>query len=388
MGAYKKPMPHSRDLHILTHEFYPSHGGAGVVADQLARAAKCLNKRVRVWVPRRHTAAIKAQTAPPFAVIPIPVKGSMDWSCRVGHALQVSRYMSRYGFGDGALIHIAEPGAVLAWMYLQLRKNFPQKPRKIITLHGSEILKFTESRHRRMLFRRLLGQCEKIHLLSEANSKLLQERFPGIDPTKIKMIPGAPRNLKAAPQHLNIPTANGRTIILSVGRIHPRKGHRHLLQTAEQLPKHLHDSIAIWYAGRVVDKSYQKQLELLASRSKIPIHFLGAVSDGDLHRLYSAADIFAMTSRQEGSSIEGFGLVYLEASQAGLPVLANETGGVAEVVLHNHTGLLSQPDDSATLLKNLRQLIEQAALRNRLGENGRAFAAQHSWLEAARSLYC
>mgnify|MGYP003350277809 CR=1 FL=1 len=63
-----------------------------------------------------------------------------------------------------------------------------------------------------------------------------------------------------------------------------------------------------------------------------PIRFLGDVPDEELSRIYDRADIFAMTSINHGDSIEGFGLVYLEAAAHGLPIVAHDVGGVRDAV--------------------------------------------------------
>jgi phosphatidylinositol alpha-1,6-mannosyltransferase len=63
------------------------------------------------------------------------------------------------------------------------------------------------------------------------------------------------------------------------------------------------------------------------------VRFLGNLPDAELDRVYAQADVFALTSIDHGHSVEGFGLVYLEASAHGLPVVAHRVGGVAEAVV-------------------------------------------------------
>ena len=87
------------------------------------------------------------------------------------------------------------------------------------------------------------------------------------------------------------------------------------------------------------------------------------------------------------SSVEGFGIVYLEASFHGLPVLAHRVGGVEDAVLDGKTGLLSDPNKPDQLLENLKGLIEKPEKRKELGEAGAAWAAKHSWEKIAQRLY-
>ena len=114
--------------------------------------------------------------------------------------------------------------------------------------------------------------------------------------------------------------------------------------------------------------------------------FLGDIPDDQLSDIYAQADIFAMTSMPHKQSIEGFGLVYLEAGAHGLPIIAHAIGGVPEAVAHGETGLLVAPGDIAALTAAFAQLIADPALRHRLGEAGRIRAIRHTWTDAVQSL--
>ena len=94
-----------------------------------------------------------------------------------------------------------------------------------------------------------------------------------------------------------------------------------------------------------------------------------------------------MTSINHGHSVEGFGLVYLEAAAHGLPVVAHEVGGVAEAVQDNITGLLVPPDRPAQLAAAFEKLIHDDTLRHRLGAAGRVWAGQNRWEKSAAALF-
>jgi phosphatidylinositol alpha-1,6-mannosyltransferase len=110
------------------------------------------------------------------------------------------------------------------------------------------------------------------------------------------------------------------------------------------------------------------------------------VPPSQLPELYRACDLFALTSRSLPESVEGFGIVYLEAAAFGRPLLAYETGGVSEAVLDGETGLLAPEGDVEALSRALARLMEDATLRQRLGDAGRVFARKFSWESAARVL--
>jgi phosphatidylinositol alpha-1,6-mannosyltransferase len=88
-----------------------------------------------------------------------------------------------------------------------------------------------------------------------------------------------------------------------------------------------------------------------------------------------------------GHSVEGFGLVYLEAGAHGLPIVAHAIGGVPEAVVDGETGLLVRPGYTAELTQAFARLLADPALRRRLGEAGRARALGRTWRDSALSLF-
>lgn len=94
-----------------------------------------------------------------------------------------------------------------------------------------------------------------------------------------------------------------------------------------------------------------------------------------------------MTSMPHKHSVEGFGLVYLEAGAHGLPVVAHAIGGVPEAVIDGETGLLVPPGDQPALTAAFTRLLADPVLRRRLGEAGRARARARTWLDSARTLF-
>ena len=94
-----------------------------------------------------------------------------------------------------------------------------------------------------------------------------------------------------------------------------------------------------------------------------------------------------MPSRADyhAGSVEGFGIVYLEASASGLPVVAANSGGAAEAVIENQTGLLVPPDDPDALGHALDRLLSDAEMRQRFGRAGRKWVeSEMNWDRAAR----
>jgi glycosyltransferase involved in cell wall biosynthesis len=123
------------------------------------------------------------------------------------------------------------------------------------------------------------------------------------------------------------------------------------------------------------DGPLRSELEALAGRLGISdrVAFLGERGRQEVFDELVRCDLLVMPSRHES---ESFGLATLEAMACGKPVIASAVGGLVELVTDNQTGLLVPRDDPDALAQAICRLIDDAALRARLGEAGRAKAQQ------------
>jgi len=104
---------------------------------------------------------------------------------------------------------------------------------------------------------------------------------------------------------------------------------------------------------------------------------LGRVSEDDKAALLGASDVFVMVCRNRwrGLEQEGFGIVFLEAAAAGVPQIAGDSGGAAEAVVDGETGfVVGRPEEPPEVARVLGRLLDDAALRRRLGANARVRA--------------
>ena len=311
----------------------------------------------------------------------IPFKGSQSLCSSFRIMLEARKRISQ--IHSPFLLHVAEPGALRA--FLRFRWFLKPLPPYLITIHGSELLRFTGNRFECRLFRKTLAESKSIHVLSSFNRRSLLQFCPAAKDL-IKMIPGAPAR-KVLPT-MNQGEKSEETVnILCVGRIHPRKGQDKLINAVNQLPEHLRKKTRLCFVGPVVDQSFYRSLEQDAKRSGCEIMFLGELSDGELREQYERADVFGLTSMPRKDSIEGFGFVYLEAASHGLPVIAHDTGGVKDAVRHGRNGFLIDPDEPESLTERIGSLIKDENLRKEMGEKGVKWASSHSWDEVAMQLY-
>lgn len=366
-------------IFILTHEFSPTRGGIATFTEEMARAAHQLGRKVEVWAPK---CASGSEAAFPFKVKRLDLKGSQDISCQLRLVRELIKERRRL---RKAIVYLSDPGPVLAMCYLHFFKTF--KPGKlIITFHGSEIQKFASNPGKRIAVNQLIKTADRISTPSEFTHSLLKTCFPHAK-RKTFLTPGALRSDFAAIESRKA-SGSKKVRILTVGRLHPRKGQALTLEALANLPRQLRRQVSFWVVGRGKDKfGYEAKLKAAAEQMDFNVTFFGDVTNGELEDLYARADIFAMTSVNFRKSVEGFGLVYLEAAAHGLPIVGNRVGGVAEAVSDGENGLLVEPDDQTGLTNAFATLIQDRELRERMGRNGKRWARRNCWLQSANLLF-
>jgi len=155
-------------------------------------------------------------------------------------------------------------------------------------------------------------------------------------------------------------------LLVTVSRVESRKGHDKVLYA---LPALISDYPRLTYViiGDGPDKPRLAQLVETLDLANHVI-FTGAIVDEEKNAWLNEADLFVMPSRAEGNSVEGFGLVYLEAAFFGVPSLAGEIGGAGDAVLHGETGLLCDSTNNAAVEKSIRELLANTTFRHTLGQ--------------------
>lgn len=164
---------------------------------------------------------------------------------------------------------------------------------------------------------------------------------------------------------------NGTVKILHSGRVVPTKGVPDLIHVFDELAG-TYKNIELHIAGdgRELDKSKK-----LASRSPHSgrITFYGRVSQGEVKKLFSEADIFVLNSRtDEKGDMEGTPVTNLEAMCAGKAVVSTIHAGIPDVIQHGENGLLANEYANNELKDCIEKLITNPDLRKKLGENAKS----------------
>ncbi|MEM7801885.1 MAG: glycosyltransferase family 4 protein [Chloroflexota bacterium] len=155
-------------------------------------------------------------------------------------------------------------------------------------------------------------------------------------------------------------------IIIGVGRIDRSKGYRDLILAFERVYEENPKARLLICGIATQDKLYEQEVRELVTDIGLETVITFAGFRRDVAFLLENSDVFCLPSTQEP-----FGLVFLEAMRAQLPVVAYHSGGVSEIVLHKRTGMLSYPNDIKTLSENLLLLLASPYIAQEMGAAGK-----------------
>lgn len=292
--------------------------------------------------------------------------------------------MARRAELEQATVLLTSVGAHLAFMILVPLGRV--KSRRLLSLlHGSEALRFQNSWVWRLCARRFFPRVERVLTVSEFSKSLIEQSFlSSLLARAIVVVPCA-CSTAARQSPTTASPGDGRIRILTLARVHPRKGQLDTARALASLPPELRAGI-VYQVGGTGDAHYLRRVEAACRDAGVAFEYLGEISPGAVAAAYQRCDVYAMTSRSLPGSVEGFGITYLEAGFHGKPVIGYRSGGAAEAVVDGVTGLLVEEGNIAALTGAFQKLLTDAALRRRLGDGGRDHAAHFSWESAARTV--
>jgi phosphatidylinositol alpha-1,6-mannosyltransferase len=164
-----------------------------------------------------------------------------------------------------------------------------------------------------------------------------------------------------------------RPVIVCVSRLVPRKGQDMLIRALPTIRRRVPGAALLIVSGG----PYKAKLQALARAEGVEqdVVFTGSVRWEELPAHYAAGDVFAMPCRTRGAGldVEGLGIVYLEASATGLPVLAGDSGGAPDAVREGETGFVVGGTDVPAIAGRLTELLSDPARAQTMGAAGRAW---------------
>ncbi len=176
-------------------------------------------------------------------------------------------------------------------------------------------------------------------------------------------------------------------MILSVGAIKPRKGFDVSIKAFAQIKKDFPNA-EYCIVGEVQSQQYYRSLLELVSSLNLSndVHFRGSVPEEELIGLYGMAHVFILTPKNIDKHFEGFGLVYLEANAAGIPVIGTLGCGAEDAIISGYNGLLVPQDDPDATAEAIKHLLNNPHILKQMGENAKQRAKEASWDNVVKQL--
>jgi phosphatidylinositol alpha-1,6-mannosyltransferase len=269
--------------------------------------------------------------------------------------------------------------APLGLLAVGLRRNAGIE-RAVALTHGHEI-GWAALPGARLLLRRIargndvityLGEYQRVRLDKALDGLTdLQRLAPGVDVDAFH--PGV--DGRGVRERYGL---SDRPVIVCVSRLVPRKGQDMLIRALPAVRRRVPGAALLLVSGG----PYRKRLERLARDQGVgsDVVFTGSVPWAELPAHYAAGDVYAMPcrTRAAGLDVEGLGIVYLEASASGLPIVGGDSGGAPDAVLEGETGYVVGRRDVNALSGRLADLLSDPAKARAMGAAGRAWV-EREW---------
>jgi phosphatidyl-myo-inositol dimannoside synthase len=363
---------------IVTNDFPPRQGGIQSFVHALA--IRLPAGQVTVYAPKWQGAA-EFDAQQPFPVIRHPSSLMLPIPAVSRRAAAIAR---EHGcdtvlFGAAAPLGLITPALRRAGV-----------TRAVALTHGHEA-GWAALPGARTLLRRIGDEVDTITYLGEYfRTRLARALSPKAAANLTRLAPGVDVEAfhpgaggAAIRERLGL---TGKPIVVCVSRMVPRKGQDTLIRAWPKVCAEVSDAILLL----VGDGPYRKDLERLASQLDVSaaVRFTGPVPQAELPAYYDAGDVFAMPcrTRRAGLDVEGLGIVYLEASATGLPVIGGDSGGAPDAILQEETGYVVPGHDTHAVAERIAELLSDPVKAKAMGEKGLAWVDREwRWeLAAAR----
>ncbi|MFG2698142.1 glycosyltransferase family 4 protein [Kitasatospora sp. NPDC048407] len=352
---------------IVTNDLPPRPGGIQAFVHNMAvrQPAGSIVVYASTWRDGREVA--KFDVEQPFPVIRDRTKMMIPTTRVTRRAAEIMRAESCTSVWFGA-------AAPLGLMAPHLRRAGAE--RMIGMTHGHEAA-WAQLPGSAQLLRRIGGNTDVLTYLGEyTRSRIARAVGPRVASRMVQLPPGVDESTfrpdsggDAVRARLGL---TERPVVVCVSRLVPRKGQDTLIRSFPRVLAAHPDAVLLIVGGGPYRADLEKLVDQVGVRSSVV--FTGAVPWEELPAHYGAGDVFAMPcrTRRGGLDVEGLGIVYLEASATGLPVVAGDSGGAPDAVREGETGfVVPGKNGESVLAERLVRLLGDAELRREMGEAGR-----------------
>ena len=260
------------------------------------------------------------------------------------------------------------------WKSLELIKS---NTKKYCLIHSKEINHKKGSLINKRILK-VLNNVEKVISNSEFTKNLAIDC--GVNADKITVInPGVnpienldKKSIQQVESLLKIKSPR----LITVSRLDKRKNHEKVIMALRNLKQVYPNIVYICIGGGEQEENIKKLVKELNLESQVM--FFKEISLNLKNALLAKSDIFVMPSIIHKKSIEGFGIVYLEAAQYGVPSLGGKDGGAPDAIKHEHTGIICDGNNLDEVYSSLNYMIENKRY-SVLGKNAKEFVSNFKW---------
>ena len=260
------------------------------------------------------------------------------------------------------------------WKSLELIKT---DKKKFCLIHGKEINHPVGSSINKRI-KKVLNETEKVIANSESTKNLAINS--GIDKNKVKVInPGVntakeldKKSLEKVESLLKIKSPR----LITVSRFDKRKNHEKIIMALRNLKQQYPDIVYICVGHGDEEENLKKLVQELDLSSQVM--FFKDISENLKNALVARSNIFVMPSIIYKTSVEGFGISYVEAAQYSIPSLGGKDGGASDAIKHDKTGIICDGNNLEDIYSSLNLMIENKKYIE-LGKNAKEFVSKFQW---------
>jgi phosphatidylinositol alpha-1,6-mannosyltransferase len=369
---------------VFSVDYKPQPGGIAEHAHKIALHLTRLGGSVCVLAPKRPGCA-EFDLNQPFPTVRVSAWPGLDVFLYFFNAFRLIR-KRRIRVVYCATSHPC--GLVCMMLRALLRFKYT------ITIHAHEVV--YSGKGLRPFLKRLLrplqvcviGSADRVFAVSRFTRDALEASGVSRKKTAILLNGVDPEELTSSPRDRSIVAdmgLEGKPVILTVARLDIHKGHDTIIRALPAVLREVPDAVYVI----VGDGPMRRSLENLSRTSGVYEHvvFAGYVSRAQTLAILEACNVFAMVSRIENGSAEGFGIVFLEAGVFSKPVVGGRSGGIPDAVADGETGLLVDPLDAGDVAGALCRILTDPGLASRMGQAGRDRAMSgFTWDRTVRTL--
>lgn len=257
---------------------------------------------------------------------------------------------------DVDIIHIGDALLSPLGLFIKSTKKIPVT----VTVHALDVI--FPNKIYQFIIPKCLNRLDRIICVSHETMNECVKR--GIDPARCVVIPNGISQFhptdhldkKKILQDLIKTNIENKKILLSVGRLIERKGFHYFLKYILPTLKDKYNNIIYIIIG---SGKLRNEIKFLIEHLKFEndVYLLEEVDDTTLNYMYQISDVFVMPNVPVKGDMEGFGIVALEASSAGLPVVASNIEGIKDAIIDNKNGFLVKPYNNKRYIEIIFDLL-------------------------------